>query len=270
MIYEDSPILETILKNQNLLREKPSLWLAKGYPLHRDKTRNNNFNAIFAIPSTVSSSNSRNSPLPFPPSSPTQQTRCAFPWVPKSQPSLPPPTLIFKVRKHRSIPRFRKELNSRPPFPPPYLSSVYRERLSSTSALLPPKRRRPRAAAFTPAEYQASLRRGRPSMKIERRGRGWRERVEGGSRAKWPLSVRTVSGSGSGSKSRRINSRHAGYAALSRIIGYFVVPATSPYGICYGKDLRILFRLLRLPFPSRGEGPLRLSSSSSSSSRTWV
>lgn len=50
----------------------------------------------------------------------------------------------------------------------------------------------------------------------------------------------------------RINSRHAGYAALSRIIGYFVVPATSPYGICYGKDLRILFRLLlRLPFPSR-------------------
>lgn len=50
----------------------------------------------------------------------------------------------------------------------------------------------------------------------------------------------------------RINSRHAGYAALSlsRIIGYFV-PAT-PYGICYGKDLRILFRLLRLPFPSRG------------------
>lgn len=51
----------------------------------------------------------------------------------------------------------------------------------------------------------------------------------------------------------RINSRHAGYAALSRIIGYFVVPATSPYGICYGKDLRILFRLLlRLPFPSRG------------------
>lgn len=53
----------------------------------------------------------------------------------------------------------------------------------------------PSGAAFTPAEYQASLRRGRPSMKIERGRRG------AGSRAKWPLSVRTVSGSGGASKS---------------------------------------------------------------------
>ena len=80
----------------------------------------------------------------------------------------------------------------------------------------------------------------------------------GETRAKWPLSVRTVNGIGLlRNRANKFPSRVPAYVA-SRIIGYFVpatgvlrpppppprptAPSPSPRGICYRKDLRILFR----------------------------
>lgn len=133
--------------------------------------------------------------------------------------------------------------------------------LSSTSAL-PPKRRRPRARLL----HRRNIKRvcaARSAVYENREAGGG----GGGSRAKWPLSVRTVNGSG---LPRNRANKFPSRGGLSRIIGYFV--PRRPYGICYGKDLRILFRLPRaFHFPAAFPPHLDLGGGGPRSSRVgWV
>lgn len=102
--------------------------------------------------------------------------------------------------------------------------------------------------------------RGRPSMKIERPG-GVAQSGRYQSEPSTAVGCLEI---------ERINSRHAaGRAALSN--NRLFCPR-HPYGICYGKDLRILFRLPRaFHFPAAFPPHLGLGGGGPRSSRVgWV